>query len=64
MPISSILSITNCHTGIIWKMAPDCTKKSNSLKEFKLEINLWESDNCPCRLCKEFLPQVGFLYVF
>ena len=32
MPISFILSITNCHTGITWKIAPDCTKKVIALK--------------------------------
>ena len=36
-------------------------KKSSSLEEFKLKIKLWNPENCPCRLCKKFLPQVGFL---
>ena len=45
----------------IWKIMPDCIKKSNSFEEFKLKIKLWNPENCPRRLCKKFLPQVGFL---
>ena len=45
----------------IWEIVPDYIKKSNSFEEFKLKIKLWSPENCPCRLCKRFLPQVGFL---
>ena len=45
----------------IWEIVPDYIKKSNSFEEFKLKIKLWNPENCPCRLCKRFLPQVGFL---
>ena len=45
----------------IWKTVPDYVKKSNTFEEFKVKIKLWNPENCPCRLCKRFLPQVGFL---
>ena len=45
----------------IWEIVPDYIKKSNSFEEFKLKIKLWNPENCPCRLCRRFLPQVGFL---
>ena len=45
----------------IWEIVPDYFEKSNSFEEFKLEIKLWNPENCPCKLCKRFLPQVGFL---
>ena len=45
----------------IWKIVPDYFEKSNSFDEFNLEIKLWNPENCPCRLCERFLPQVGFL---
>ena len=45
----------------IWEIVPDYIKKSNSFEEFKLKIKLWNPENCPCRLCKRFLPRVGFL---
>ena len=44
----------------ICKIVPDYIKISNSFGEFKLNIKLWNPENCPCRLCKRFLPQVGF----
>ena len=48
----------------IWEIVPDYIKKSNSFGEFKLKIKLWNPEDCPCRLCKRFLPQVGFLLLF
>ena len=45
------------------EIVPDYVKKSNSFEEFELEIKLWNPENCPCRICKRFLPQVGF-YTF
>ena len=45
----------------ICEIVPDYIKKSSSFEEFKLKIKLWNPENCPCRLCKRFLPQVGFL---
>ena len=45
----------------IWEIMPDYIKKSNSFEEFNLKIKLWNPENYPCRLCKRFLPRVGFL---
>ena len=45
----------------IWEIVPDYIKKSNNFEEFKQKIKLWNPENCPCRLSKRFLPQVGFL---
>ena len=45
----------------IWEIVADYIRKSNSFEEFKLKMKLWKIENCPCRLCKRFLPQVGFL---
>ena len=39
----------------IWEIVPDYIKKSNSFEEFKLKIKLWNTENCPCRLCKNVL---------
>ena len=44
----------------IWEIVSGHIKKSNSFEEFKLKIKLWNPENCPCRLCKRFLPQVCF----
>ena len=45
----------------MWKIAPVYIKKSSNFEEFKLKLKLWNRENCPCRLSKRFLPQVGFL---
>ena len=42
----------------MWEVVPDYI---SSLEEFKLKIKLWNPENCPYRLCKRFLPQVGLL---
>ena len=46
----------------MWRIAPGYIKKSNSFEELKLKTKLWNPENCPCRLCKRFLPQVGFYW--
>ena len=28
---------------------------------FKREIKQWVPDNCPCRICKNYLPNIGFI---
>ena len=40
---------------------PDVYKNSTSLKEFKTEIKNWMPLNCPCRLCKAYIQNVGFI---
>ena len=45
----------------IWNIVPQNIRKSNSLSEFKSSIKFWKSDTCPCRLCKSYIAQVGFI---
>ena len=50
---------------IVWdSMVPDEIKSIATLEEFKREIGRWLPDNCPCRLCKEYLPNLGFVKLF
>ena len=42
----------------LWIILPDECKNSTSLKEFK--IKNWVPLNCPCRLCKTYIQNVGF----
>ena len=44
----------------IWEILPNEIKDSYSLHIFKAEIKKWVPVECPCRLCKIYLPQVGF----
>ena len=45
----------------IWNMLPaECTN-AKSLGEFKSKIKNWTPENCPCRLCKIYVQNIGFL---
>jgi len=45
----------------IWDMLPESYKNVNTLGAFKSKIKLWKPDNCPCRLCRVYIDNVGFL---
>ena len=45
----------------IWDMIPSDTKNSSSVPLFKVKIRKRIPHNRPCRLCKLFVPQLGFL---
>ena len=45
----------------IWNMIPDSIKKSSSLSVFKMKIKEWVPNDCPCRLCKEFVHGLGYI---
>ena len=45
----------------ISKIWPNDYKELTSLSTFKLKIKNWETDKCPCRLCKTYIQRVGFI---
>ena len=45
----------------IWEILPNEIKDSDTLQIFKAKIKKWLPVECPCRLCKVYLPQVGFI---
>ena len=45
----------------IWDMLPKNIKDSESVEIFKLKVKLWKPEKCPCRLCKVYLPNLGFI---
>ena len=44
----------------IWNMVPEEMKQKLSLFAFKREIKQWIPDNCPCRICINYLPNISF----
>ena len=40
---------------------PEEIKSVTTLDSFKQKIQNWDGMNCPCRLCKDFCPSLGFL---
>ena len=47
----------------IWDLIPQDTKNSRSLTEFKNKIKSWKPQNCPCKLCRTFIPQLGYINI-
>ena len=45
----------------IWEMIPTEIRNIPCLSLFKSKIKKWSPKNCPCRNCKIFVPQLGFL---
>ena len=47
----------------IWELLPHNLKRLESVEAFKFKIKSWIPENCPCRICKPYIYQVG-LYKF
>ena len=45
----------------IWELIPENIKSSESVDICKSKIKNWVLEICPCRLCKTYLNQVGFV---
>ena len=45
----------------IWNLLPRRIKNSAKLDAFKLKIKQWRCAECPCILCKTYLPNLGYL---
>ena len=45
----------------IWQLIPSDIKDSPCVSSFKSKIKNWTTPECPCRLCKVFVMNVGFL---
>ena len=45
----------------IWDILPKEIKNSETLNAFKAKIKNWVPQECPCRLCKTYVSQVGFI---
>ena len=45
----------------IWDIVPTELKEVKTLSAFKSGIKNWSQQNCPYRLCKRYLPNIGFI---
>ena len=45
----------------IWDIVPLELKELTSLNTFKKGIKKWQPKNCPCRLCKQYVLNLGFI---
>ena len=45
----------------IWESLPNNLKNKESIESFKMAIKEWKPDSCPCRFCKTYLQNIGYL---
>ena len=49
--------------AIIWNSLPTDIRNIDSLEQFISKIKKWKPVNCPCRLCKTYVKNLGFVDV-
>ena len=47
--------------SVIWSSIPSEIRKSSPYQIFRSEIKRWRPTNCPCRLCKNYIGNFGFI---
>ena len=45
----------------LWEALPDAVRDSDSLSSFSSQLQKLDSLNCRCRLCAQFVPNLGFV---
>ena len=45
----------------IWQIIPQEIRNESNLSLFKKKIRQWKPINCPCRICKNYVPCLGFI---
>ena len=55
------LETLNYRSPQLWSILPENLRQINSLVQFKESVRKWVCIDCPCRLCKLYLPNIGFL---
>ena len=48
---------------LIWNILPEDIKNSSNIFEFKKYIKKWIPVDCPCRLCKLYVQNLGYLKI-
>ena len=53
---------TICYRApFLWANLPPEYKLANSLNIFERKIKNWKGENCPCRLCKTYVRELGYI---
>ena len=53
---------TICYRApFLWRNLPPEYKLAISLNIFKRKIKIWKGENCPCRLCKTYFGELGYI---
>ena len=51
----------NYRSPKLWSILTENVRQINSLGQFKESVWKWDCIGCPCRLCKLYSPNIGFL---
>ena len=54
-------SVYNGTESVSWDLVPNELKDIGNLAAFKKAIKKWSPEKCPCRLCKVYISNVGFI---
>ena len=46
----------------LWAILPEEFKQRNKISIIKSNVRHWICNECPCRLCKLFVPNLGFIW--
>ena len=49
---------------IIWSFVPEENRYVDSLEKFKNKIRRWKLNNYPCRICKNYIPNIEILFKY
>ena len=49
--------------SVVWNSIPAELREINSFQVFKSKIKAWRPTNCPCRLCKNYTENLGFVNI-
>ena len=55
------LETLNYRSPQLWSVLPENVRQINSLLQFNESVRKWDSIDYLCRLCKLYLPNIGFL---
>ena len=47
--------------AVLWRNLPNDIKNSDSLNTFKHRIKQWTPNNCPCKICRNFIKNLGYI---
>ena len=55
------LEALNNRSPQLWSILPENLRQINLLVQFKESVRKWDCNDCPCRLCRLYLSNIGFL---
>ena len=59
--VNTGLETLRCLGPKIWDKVPNDIKNAASLSIFKNKIRKYTFSNCPCRLCRQYVPNLGYI---